>query len=273
MKNWMMILAEGKVEWIVLVVVLVIGAIGSLINKVRESRQAGQRREDRAARSQTDEGQRETQTRMDRLNDLAERRRQQLQELANRRREAAARGERVSERPRPTPVPPPAERRVDAEADHRRQAARRAEMERREAAQHRAEAQRQAEVQRREALRRRAEQKAQHEAGRARRAARQSATRPVEGRHLEPSVDSRRVRRSPRRVSQRMDVVGAQPGHEGEVHRHVPDAEAVTKDQAAPWVNQLKDLDRSKLRQAFVLRELLDRPIALRNPMADPMSR
>ena len=251
MEDWTMILADIDARLIVWGVIIAIMAIGALINKVRESRQADERRQERAARSQTDEGRRETQTRMDRLNDLAERRRQQLQELARRRRDAAAPSERVSDRPRPTsapPAPPAAERRVDAEADRRRQAARRAEMERREAAQRRAEAQRQAEVQRREALRRRAEQKAQHEAERARRAARQRATSTVEDRHLEPSVDDRRVRRSPRRVSKRMEVAEAQPGHKGQVHRHVPDAQSVTKDQAAPWVGQLKDLDRTKLR-------------------------
>lgn len=65
----------------------------------------------------------------------------------------------------------------------------------------------------------------------------------------------------------RMAVAAGDPGNDQQVHRHVPDAkpDAASRDLShAQWISRMGQMNRATLQRAFVLKEVLDTPLGLR---------
>jgi len=228
-------LADGWVDLLIGIVVVgawIIGAIASAAKKSKdtEAGEPSQKKRTDAAR---------------RLQELAERRRRQLEELA-RRREQGQSVEPIQETKRTVPPPMPSERAAERAAEQLRQ--------QRQAQAERALHEKQAQLERR---RREQAERAEMERQRRLAAQREAKSKRRRRRSTPPPIPAQTS-------AQRMAVHEGEAGHETtRVHRHVPDADAVPVITHHPKV-MLTKMDRHALRQAIILKEVLDKPLAMR---------
>ncbi len=259
-KPMLFLLNGDLLELLIPVVVFVIIMIGSIIKGMRES---GQSREQSGEQAEA--------TRK-RLQELAERRRRQLERAAEQRRQAQQQGES----PRPV-SPAQRERTVVAEPDPASAPRRReteASIDPRQRERQRRQAERQSEYERRMAQRREAIERRREQVRQARQRARQqaqSARRDAQPqRRIQvPSSDQQRPGRDARMTARQ----SPQAQSAIESHQLSPLSEREIGSGRARPVRQAPSSsvvrvdglnDRSALQRAFVLKEVLDRPIALR---------
>jgi hypothetical protein len=246
---------DGWVRVLVPVVIFGFIIIGSIVKAVREQAESNKKRQSKTPTT-TGEGTRN-------LDDLAERRRRQLQELAERRRRqqsapapgSSAPGRTASEttprRPASAGSPRPAAPPVTAQSQSRNSSRRLDE----ELARRRAEAQQ----------RQQQEQEARQAAMQRRRQEQLAAARRAEETRRRESMERQVARRA--HADARMQVVSGEPGHDQTVHRHVPDVAAKAPMTHADLARVLPRMDHKMLQQAIILKEILDRPVALRDPL------
>lgn len=225
----------GLIWMLILVVFWVIGAI----SKSAQEKKAQKPQRPQSGGSAPPSAGDRARTVRQRLNELAEQRRRQLQEIAQQKQTEHERRERPLAPPlNTTTATPTASREASTDVSRRRQEAeRRAEALQREQNERRVMEQRRAAEQAR-----RQQMAAQHEAAERQRRLQQQAAQPER---------------------QRMAVDSTQPGHlEGEVHRHV--ADAPPPPQKIP-IHPSLITTRQGLRQAIIMKEVLDKPLALRD--------
>lgn len=232
----------GSVIGIIVVVIFwVIGAIGKAAQD-KKSQQT--RRPSTSDRSDTHNsaGDRAKTVRQ-RLNELAEQRRRQLQEIARQKQSDHERSER--------PLAPPLNTTTAQPTTSREQVT--------DVTRRREDAERQA-----EALRRQQAQQAEQAQAAERRAAEQARRQQLEAQRAAAERQRRLQQQAARLERQRMAVDSSQPGHmEGEVHRHVADAEMPLENIP---VHPSLITTREGLRQAIIMKEVLDKPLAMRDP-------
>ncbi len=241
-------LGDGLMDVIVPAIIFAVITIASIVKGVLESKPAQKQKQQRGA---TQRNAQEQEASQGRLSDLAERRRRQLQELARRRREGGAPQAMGQQTPPPPPrtrpsSTMPSEREVQAEALRRRQAE---AMRRRQVEAER----RQREMAAAREARQREAEKSNRQSALARREAELARQRELRQRQFTDAE------------AQRMSVDESPVGVHQEVHRHVRDAAYAKPAAGASLEAKLKSLDRPVLQQAIILKELLDRPVALRD--------
>lgn len=257
----------GDFVWLIFIIIMVVGSvISSIFKAIKETAEKNRRRQmmERDAAQVGGQGP-GPRTASQRIQELAEQRRKQLEQMAAERRRqleelarqrtggASSPGAPAESRPLPS-----AESDYDRQMRERQEAARRHQQEleqRRE--QERAEAQRrQQELQRRRA-----------EAARQRPAARKVAPPPPVPARQETGYRKLEITEE---ITADMIVREEAPGHEESVHRHVADVATVSRPKSTTPVPRLNHPTR--LRQAVMIKEILDRPLALRDGEHDPFS-
>jgi len=230
---------SGMIETLVTIVIFAVIVIGSIVQSLKES--SSKKKSGDESDEPTEAEKRQAQ---DRLRELAEKRRRQLEELARRRREAQGR-EETERRPTSTPMA-----RTEAPPQHRRETPRR-----------------QADPAD-DAMRR-----ARLERARAERAAKAERERQLQLQRQQAELQHRERRQAERdRTPAHRGPVGT---HE-QTHRHVRDAAPAPKrrfTQHGQWLSNLPNMRRETLQRAVLLQEVLNKPLALRDPFDAPIDR